>query len=355
MADDSPARRVWVPARGLIIPPPEVVRKFQQQGLIGKSQAMLDVYWLIWKVAPTDVPVFLRGERGTGKSLVACIIHLNSPRSDRDMVGVNCAAIPESLLESLLFGIEPGIASGVKAHLGLFEIASGSTLFLDEVADMSAALQAKILNVLQDRTMTRVGGTTAIPVEVRIIAATNQNLKRAIAEGRFREDLYDRLNVLPIVMPSLNDRREDIPLLVNTFIQRHAKTVGKSVSGIEEAALQDLIRLGCAGNVRELELTVECALVFEDSSVLRLEAIQVALWLRAAAERQDSTREEQTLASSSPAPSPDAEADALAEVEKDHVGKILRETNGDLTQAAKKLGIRRRRLERLMKKHRLMP
>lgn len=345
---------IWVPLRRLIIPPPEVVRKFQQQGLIGKSQAMLDVDWLIWKVAPTKVPVFLRGERGTGKSLVALIIHLNSPRRDREMVGVNCAAIPESLLESLLFGIEGGIASTVKAHLGLFEIASGSTLFLDEVADMSAALQAKILNVLQDRTITRVGGSSAIPVEVRIIAATNKNLKQAIAEGRFREDLYDRLNVFPIVMPSLNDRREDIPLLADTFIQRHAPTVGKRVSGIGEAALQALTRPYRAGNVRELECTIECALVFEDSSVLGLEAIQVALWLRAAAERQDSTREEQMLASSSPAPRPDAEADALPEVEKNHIGKILRETGGNLTQAAKRLRIRRRRLERLMNKHHLM-
>jgi DNA-binding NtrC family response regulator len=230
--------------------------------LLGRSPAMQDVYRQIEVAAPTTAPVLISGETGTGKELVARTIHMHSSRGKQPFVAVNCSAIPDTLLESELFGHEKGAFTGAgDRRAGLFELADTGTIFLDEITEMSATLQAKYLRTLQEGTLRRVGGTTEIQVDVRVIAATNKDPMRAVREGKFREDLFYRLNVMTIMLPSLRQRREDIPLLVEAFVREFSQRYGKVVSGVDEAGMATLSQHGWPGNVRELRNVVERAVV----------------------------------------------------------------------------------------------
>ena len=256
-----------------------VVRtRYSINNIIGTSAGMQEVFKNIGRVAPTNSTVLIQGESGTGKELVARAIHYNSRRSQGPLVNLNCAAIPEGLLESELFGHEKGAFTGaVGPHPGKFELAAGGTIFLDEISEMSPNLQAKLLRVLQDRTFQRVGGTRTLDADVRVIAASNKDLAEAIRQGSFREDLYYRLNVVLLDIPPLRDRREDIPLLVDHFIARSNKETGKQVQQISHGALDQLMAYPWPGNVRELENAVERAVVMGQGGVIMAEDLPVSL------------------------------------------------------------------------------
>lgn len=236
--------------------------------IIGKSKILLDVLTMVDKVAPTDARVLIMGDNGTGKELIAKRIHENSNRSKDAFIEVNCAAIPSELIESELFGHEKGsFTSAIKQRKGSFEQADGGTLFLDEIGDMSLAAQAKVLRALQENKITRVGGEKSISVNVRVIAATNKNLMEEITQGRFREDLYHRLSVILIKLPKLNERKEDIPLLVNYFMEQICKRAGKAIPKLDPKAISYLQAYSWTGNIRELHNVVERLLILCDTEI----------------------------------------------------------------------------------------
>jgi DNA-binding NtrC family response regulator len=250
----------------------QLVDRFSLPNIIGDHGTMQDVFRMVRKVAPSSSTVLIYGESGTGKELVARAIHYNSPRASRPFHAINCAAIPEPLLESELFGHERGAFTGaISRKTGLFEEASSSTLFRDEVGDMGVAVQAKILRALQEKEIRRLGGTASISVDVRIIAATNKNLARLMKEEKFREDLYYRLNVLTILLPPLRERSTDIPRLVDHFITRHAAASGKKIRGLDDRALGSLLRYPWPGNVRQLESAIERAVLLCEGPTIGLE------------------------------------------------------------------------------------
>ncbi len=242
------------------------------KGIIGQSQALRQVLEQVGRVAATGSTVLLQGETGTGKELIASAIHGLSPRRDRAMVHVNCAAIPSMLIESELFGRERGAYTGAYARqAGSFELANGSTLLLDEVGELPQETQAKLLWVLQDRKIQRLGSPRSITVDVRVIAATNRDLQKEVREGRFREDLYYRLNVFPICVPPLRERREDIPILVSAFIQEFATTMGKQIQSISRLELEALECYPWPGNVRELRTVIERAVILAQGPRLKVQ------------------------------------------------------------------------------------
>ncbi len=237
-------------------------------GLVFAGEAMKRVLQLIASVAPTTATVLIHGESGTGKELISRFIHLRSGRGEAPFIPVNCAAIPENLLESELFGHEKGAFTGaVQARQGKFELARGGTLFLDEIGEMPVALQAKLLRVLQERAFERVGGSREMKADVRVVAATNRNLQKEVAEHRFREDLYYRLNVFPLTLPPLRDRPDAIPLLADYFLDRFSRQIGKRLQGIEPGALSALTRYAWPGNVRELQNVMERAVILAQGAV----------------------------------------------------------------------------------------
>ncbi|MFI5304172.1 MAG: sigma-54-dependent transcriptional regulator [Nitrospiria bacterium] len=235
-----------------------VQEKFRFENIVGTSLPMQKVFELIEKVSDSDSTVLLQGESGTGKEVIAKTIHFNSPRKDKPLIPINCGAIPEALLESELFGHEKGAFTGaISSRLGRFELAHGGTLFLDEISEMPLPLQVKLLRVLQEREFERVGGTKSIHVDVRIIAATNQDLEEAVTEKKFRKDLFYRLNVIPINVPSLREHKEDIPLLVDHFLMKFNSKKGRTIQGITPDALKILMAYSWPGNIRELENLME--------------------------------------------------------------------------------------------------
>ena len=247
-------------------------KSFDMRNFVGHSQPMREVFRLIRKVASTDATILIMGESGTGKELAARAIHHLSHRSGRPLVPVNCGAIPEDLLESELFGHERGAFTGaVKSRLGRFELAEGGTVFLDEIAEMSPMLQVKLLRVLQDHCFERIGGVRTLDADIRIIAATNQNLKQAVQQNRFREDLYYRLNVVPIQLPPLKDRKSDIPFLCDHFLSQFSGRPGMSQVRLGSDTLELLMQHDWPGNVRELENLLERMVVLADGTVLRPE------------------------------------------------------------------------------------
>ncbi len=256
----------------------ELVQSLGFSEIIGRSEKMLDVSRLIQKVAQSDTTVLLLGESGTGKELFARAIHNLSPRKNRPFVAINCAAIPSELLENELFGSERGAFTGAVARkMGKFEIAEGGTVFLDEVGDMSPALQAKLLRVLQEKTFERLGGTKLIAVDVRVIAASNVDLKEAIEKKTFREDLYYRLSVFPIKIPPLRDRREDIPNLAGHFIRKFCLEMKKPVKSLSQDAGNILDRYHWPGNVRELENTIERAIILCEGKKITPEHLAIRI------------------------------------------------------------------------------
>ncbi len=299
---------------------------------IGDSPAVKRVLDLVGRVAPSKTSVLLTGESGTGKELVARMIHARSDRSDKPFVAINCAALPETLLESELFGIERGVATGVEARLGRFESAQGGTIFLDEIGDMPLSLQAKLLRVLQEREIERVGGRRRIPIDVRVLAATNALLTEKIAAGEFREDLYYRLRVVEIVLPPLRERREDIPKLARHFLERFAAREGREVLTLDREAFAALLSHDYAGNIRELENLLEGAASLSRGGTIRLEDLQ---WLPARAPGRVEAE-----------PVAENEVPNLRALQERHIRRVLKLAGGNKSRAARLLGISRRTLYR---------
>lgn len=306
--------------------------------MIGESPGILEVKKVIESAAGTNARVFITGDNGTGKELVAKSIHQNSKRSDKPLVKVNCAAIPDELIESELFGHEKGAFTGAMGRrLGRFEIAHGGTVFLDEICDMSANAQAKVLRVLQENQFERVGGNEPITVDVRVIAATNIDVKTAIEDGRFREDLYYRLNVIPIHVPSLVERKEDIRLLSEYFLNSFAREYGLGTKEITDKGFKFLKKYSWPGNVRELKNIIERLCVMVKSDVIDKDDISRHI---GSYDYEDMiTRETSTLKK------------AREEFEKEYIIKALRENEKNITTTAKILGIERTNLHRKVKQY----
>ncbi|AGF78886.1 CheY-like receiver, AAA-type ATPase and DNA-binding domain-containing response regulator [Desulfocapsa sulfexigens DSM 10523] len=253
----------------------EMLERTGYSGMVGKSRHMQQMYELIEKVAPTPSSVLITGESGTGKELVAKAIHYNSPRADKPFITVNCAALAENLLESELFGHEKGAFTGAVAmRKGRFELADGGTLFLDEIGEIPLALQAKLLRAIQEKCFERVGGTNTLHVDVRIVSATNREIREEVSSGNFREDLYYRLNVIHLALPALRERQDDIPLLVNYFVKSVTDRLGKKDLSITKEAMRLLVSLPWEGNVRELENTIERAAILCDDNEIRADDVQ---------------------------------------------------------------------------------
>lgn len=310
----------------------EFLDRYQFSNIIGSSQAMIEVYKLVARVASGRSTVLLQGESGTGKELIARAIHYNGPRVNAPFVAVNCAALTESLLESELFGHEKGAFTGaVTVKRGFFEEADGGTILLDEVGDMSPALQAKLLRVLQEQEIRRVGGNQSIPVDVRVLTSTHRDLWSMVKKEQFREDLYYRLNVVTITLPPLRERREDIPMLAYHFMQTCAAANQKRVIGISPEAMLVLQQANWPGNVRELAHTIESAVVVTSHEIILPDDLPV------------------TLRKSVPAAPASEFSDlvTLQELEKRYLVRVLDETHGNKTEAARLLGIDRRTLYRM--------
>jgi two-component system response regulator HydG len=306
--------------------------------LVGSTEAMRRVFAVVERVAPTDTSVAVYGESGTGKELVARAIHTRSKRAQGPFIKVNCGALAETLLESELFGHEKGAFTGaIKRKLGRFELADGGTLFLDEIGDINPSMQTKLLRVLQEREFERVGGEQSLKVDVRVVAATNKDLGREVAEGRFREDLFYRLQVVPIMLPPLRERKDDLPLLVEHLIAKLAPKTNPQVRGITDAALARLYAYRWPGNVRELGNVIEQALVFTDGDRITPEALPEAL--RMTTEARLSTHE--SGAADLPVPSGTmALPDLLDDLEKQLILKAYTQAKGVKTETARLLGIK---------------
>jgi two-component system NtrC family response regulator len=317
--------------------------------IVGKNARMQEIYQLIEKVAPTPASVLITGESGTGKELVAKAIHINSSREKSPFISVNCAALPETLLESELFGHERGAFTGATSmRKGRFELADGGTLFLDEIGDIPLPLQAKLLRVLQERSFERVGGTHPINVDVRIITATNRELKDEVDEGRFREDLYYRLNVLHIHLPPLRERVDDIPMLTDHFINKFAKMLNKPDLRISGEALRFLVGLPWEGNVRELENTIERAAILCSGNVIKTEDVHPDVTSsKEAANWSPDVNFEKFIPSNLPLP------EVLSGVEEQMVKRALEDANFVQARAAESLGITKSLLQYKMKKFNL--
>jgi Nif-specific regulatory protein len=317
---------------------------FTTQRIVGMSHRMQSIIRLIDQIRPTSVDVLIHGESGTGKELIAKALHFNSPRARQPFVALNCAALPDSLIESELFGIEKGVASGVERRIGKFEAANGGTLFLDEIGDLSLNAQAKILRVLQERSVDRVGGRTPVPIDVRIIAATNRNLESILKQKLFREDLYYRLSVVNIQPPPLREVPEDIPVLANHFLRKHCAAMGIELKSFTPTALDRLCQYGWPGNARQLEnevkrlvASVRGGVIAEDQLILQPQTRQVAG--RALLQEVGG----QTL------------AEAMKTLERKLVEEALRQAEGNRFEAAQMLGLSRQGLFKKMSRLKVSP
>jgi len=311
--------------------------------IIGKSAAIREIQQMIHSVAPTNGRVLIRGESGTGKELVARAIHQGSLRKERPFVEVNCAAIPEDLIESELFGHEKGAFTGATARRrGKFELADGGTLFLDEVADMSLRTQAKVLRVLEEQRFERVGGVDAIVVDVRVLAASNKDLEQEIRAGRLREDLYYRLNVVPLYVPPLRERKQDIALLVDHFLSEFSQEYGRREKKVSGEAMELLANYSWPGNVRELKNLIERLIIMVGSQTISCADIKSSLRPASFTEGGDALKED-TLRS------------AREQFEKEYILEGLRANNWNISRTAEKLGIERSNLHRKLKAYGIRP
>jgi DNA-binding NtrC family response regulator len=309
--------------------------------ITSRAESMKTVLRKIRQVAPTRSTVLLTGETGTGKSFLAKVIHQHSTRAERQFVSVHCGAIPDTLLESELFGHERGAFTGAdRRRLGKFEIAIGGTLFLDEIATVTSAMQVKLLNVLQERSIQRVGGERDIEVDVRILVATNMDLARLTEDGTFRNDLFYRLNVFPIEVPPLRDRREDIPTLVEGFLVRLRQFHQKDIGEVHPAVMEAFLQYAWPGNVRELENLLERAFILETTSVLTPENFPEEMFGSDVTAQQFSIAPTDSLA--------EVRSQAVADVERQYLKRQLEDNNGRIDATAKAAGITPRQLHKLM-------
>jgi len=318
----------------------------QFSNIIGRSEAMLAVFKMIETVARTNSTILLTGESGTGKGLVAQAVHFHSLRRDKPMVSLNCGAMPENLLESELFGHMRGAFTGADSNKkGLLEVAERGSVFLDEIGEMSPVMQVKLLRVLQERRFRRVGGLEEMQADIRIIAATNQDLGRLIAEGRFREDLFYRINVIPISLPPLRERREDIPLIAEHFLAKYTEQMGKEIVGISHQAMELLLKHEWPGNIRELENAMERAVALEPTPSILPDSLPPNI-------RGDAVR----AAVASPDGLPDAGFDLEAhvkEIERSYIAEALKKAGGVQVKAAELLGMSFRSFRYYVKKYNL--
>jgi nitrogen regulation protein NR(I) len=336
---------------------PETIAS-SNEAIVGRSAAMQQIYKAIGRVAPTDATVLIRGESGTGKELVARAIYQHSLRSGRPLMVVNCAAIPETLLESELLGYEPGAFTGATTRrIGKFEQVNGGTIFLDEIGDMPVMVQAKILRLLQERTFQRLGGNETIQVDVRVLCASNRNLERAIAEGSFREDLYHRLNVVTLQIPPLRDRREDVPLLVDYFLNRCARASRVERPPLARNALDLLVRYAWPGNVRELEHLIQRLMIFTGGYTIQAHDLPPTLQsqARAASAGAAVTPGDQSYLSLIQAyldsyGGDHAHEELMERVEELLIMEALRRSHGNQTHAGRLLGLPRPTLHAKMQK-----
>jgi Nif-specific regulatory protein len=306
----------------------ELRERYRFENIVGESKKMQDIYHTINLVAPTKATVLLRGESGTGKELIARAIHYNSPRRDKPFIKFSCAALPETLIESELFGYEKGAFTGANASKqGRFELANGGTIFLDEIGDINLTMQIKLLRVLQEREFERVGGVETVKVDVRVIAATNKDLEQAVREGKFREDLYYRLNVLPIFLPPLRDRKEDIPLLAEHFIRLFSKENEKEIQGLTKRAWDCVHNFNWPGNIRELENCMERAVIVCQKNVIDAVDLPAPLQNSNLPQRDEG-----------PATLPAA----VESVERRMIREALQQTGGNRRKAAQILGVTER-------------
>jgi DNA-binding NtrC family response regulator len=306
--------------------------RYRFDNIIGRSPAMREIFQTVERVGPTRTTVLLAGESGVGKDLIGRAIHQHSPRKDQAFVKINCTAIPENLMESELFGYEKGAFTGANSSKpGKFEQANGGTVFLDEIGDVPGHIQVKLLRILQERQFERLGSNVTRDVDVRVVAATNVDLRAALESGRFREDLYYRLNVVPINVPPLRERREDIPFLAIHFVQKLAKDLGTVTKGLSPAAMDRLLEHPWPGNVRELENTIERSMVLSPNEVLQAADIRLELPRHSAANTS--------------LPSPWLpEGETLEHWEQMMIREALRRANGNKSQAARSLGLTRNAL-----------
>ena len=304
----------------------ELFDRFRMEGIVGRSSKMQEAIGIMKKVSSSPATVLIIGESGTGKELIARAIHYNSPRSVKPFIALNCAAIPENLFESELFGYEPGAFTGASARkIGLFEAANNGTLFLDEIGDMPLMMQSKLLRVLQDREIRRLGGKDAIKINIRIITATNKDLVKELAKGGFREDLYYRLKVVTIQLPPLRERKEDIPALVEFFRIKYNNEFGKRITGVDQPSLKALVEYSWPGNIRQLESVIERAVILSDYDAIRLKDIKSELRTFQPAELFDFDLGDEGI--------------NFDEFEKNLLKKAMAKSNGVVAKAAKLLGM----------------
>jgi DNA-binding NtrC family response regulator len=319
-----------------------LIERYTFAEIVSTSHAMEEVLNMAGRVATSNATVLLRGESGTGKELIAKAIHYNSNRASAALVKVNCAALPETLLESELFGHEKGAFTGATSRrIGRFEAANKGTLFLDEIGELTPAMQVKLLRVLQEREFERLGGNETITIDVRVIAATNRDIEKAIREERFREDLYYRLNVVSIVIPPLRDRKEDVPGLLDHFVQKYSMDNRKQISGISAEARDMLMRYTFPGNVRELENIVERAVVLSKKGIIT--AADLPIHVRTTAESGTSGRQDLTGTLN----------ETLGTIERGLIINALDASGGIQTKAAEKLGISERVFRYKLRKYKI--
>jgi two-component system response regulator HydG len=317
--------------------------KFGFEGVIGNSAAMHAVVAKLRQIAPTSASVLITGESGTGKGMVAKALHINSPRVNKPFVPLNCAELGENVLESELFGHVKGAFTGAdRDRIGRFQYANGGTLFLDEIGDMPMSIQIKLLRVLETGEIIRVGTNEPIKVSVRLISATNRDLTDAIADGKFRQDLYHRLKVVSIKLPALRERRDDIPLLIEHFLKEFNTSHGKTITAVTPAVRKVLMAYSWPGNVRELRNTIESMVVIDADGVLDLDDLTEDLQSATAAGRSNGHVGADTLVGKS-----------IEEIEKHYIGETLKLTSGNREEAARMLGIGERTLYRKLKEYRI--
>ena len=317
--------------------------QFDTQNIIGRSIVMVDLLKTVAQVAPSEATVLVTGESGSGKELIAGAVHYNSPRKDEAFIKMNCAAVTETLLESELFGHEKGAFTGAhRRKEGKFRQADGGSLFLDEVGEMSLSMQVKLLRALQEMEFFRVGGEELLKVDVRVIAATNKDLLQEIEAGRFREDLYYRLNVVTLAVPSMADRKEDIPLLARHFMERFSRKNRKDVKGFSPHAMDQMLRYGWPGNVRELMNAVERAVVMSRSEYIQPNDLPLEV---------QNLPPENAVDPSLQIPD---EGVSLEKMEKETILKTLASTSGNKSEAARRLGITRKTLRKKLKNYEVL-
>ena len=322
----------------------ELKDKYHYDNIVGTSGAMQKIYRLIDKAAGSNSNVVIYGESGTGKELIARAIHFSSPRASEKFVPVSCGAIPETLLESELFGYVKGAFTGANSDKrGMFEVANKGTLFLDEIGDIPAPIQVKLLRVLQEREITPIGGTKSVKIDIRLVSATNRDLSKEVEQGNFRQDLFYRLHVVPIYLPPLRERKEDIPLLAEHFLRKYCKENNKNIRGFSAEVMNQLMNHNWPGNVRELENIVQRIVTFEDGEVAAVDSLPPNFQQQIEYHEKFYKDNLENL------------QDLIDQVEKHHILRILRETGGRRTETARRLGIDRRTLYGKIKKYAVTP